>query len=121
MLCGLLINNLRTRRLPGKALQPGKVTWFSAETLWQIQHRYASVHGTGKIPGRYRLPGARAGTVTPELELGRRGSFLEGHLCSTALPSKAGLDGRLHGGRKPGPSPHIKASASPSHDFFLPG
>lgn len=75
MLYGLLINNLRTRRLPGKALQPGKVTWFSAETLWQIQHRYASVHGTGKIPGKYRLPGARAGTVTPELEQGRREEF----------------------------------------------
>ena len=43
--------------------------------LWQIQHRYASVHGTGKIPGRYRLPGARAGTVTLELELGRWGEF----------------------------------------------
>lgn len=90
--------------------------------LWQIQRRYASGHGTGKVPGRYTLPGARAGTVTPELELGRWREF-SGRASLQYCSSLPRLDWMVicTGEGSLRLSLHIKASASQSHDFFLLG
>lgn len=49
MLYGWLISNLRTRRLPGKALQPGKVTWFLDET-----GKFSVVMHQGTALGKYQ-------------------------------------------------------------------
>ena len=90
--------------------------------LWQIQRCYASGHCTGKTPGSFRLPGARAGTGTPELELGRRREF-SGRASLQYCCSLPRLDWMVicTGEWSLRFSLHIKASASQSHDFFLPG